>query len=149
MAEQHLTMDMPRSAVDRTQAGAYGGSIALVVLMALVLVAAAAGLLFIGRTNAGPYILGLLSVLSMVGVFLLFAIAAGLLRMPGKETVSPLIKSVVDGANDGILITDSGGRVLYANAAYMALVDGGDDVRPIERAFVGDSGVSEAVYRRL
>ena len=148
MAEQHLTMDMPRPAVDRTQAN-YGGSIALVVLMALVLVAAAAGLLFIGRTNAGPYILGLLSVLSMVGVFLLFAIAAGLLRMPGKETVSPLIKSVVDGANDGILVTDSGGRVLYANAAYLGLVDGGEDVRPIERAFVGDSGVSEAVYRLL
>src|SRR5262249_45058721 len=92
MAEQHLTVDMPRSAVDRTQPS-YGGSIALVMLMALMLVAAAAGLLLIGRTNAGPYILGLLSVLSMAGVFLLFAIAAGLLRMPGKETVSPLIKS--------------------------------------------------------
>src|SRR5262249_4606390 len=87
--------------------------------------------------------------LSMVGVFLLFAIAAGLLRMPGKEAVSPLIKSVLDSAQDGILVTDAGGRVLYANAAYMGLVDGGDDVRPIERGFIGDSGVSEASARLL
>ncbi len=149
MSEQQLSVDIARPPVDRTCSGAHGGSVALVVLIALILVAAAAGLLFIGRTNAGPYILGLLSVLAMIGVFLLFAVAAGLLRMPGKETVSPLIKSVVDGAHDGILVTDAGGRVLYANAAYVGMVDGGDEVRPVERAFVGDSGVSEAIYRLL
>ena len=48
-------------------------------------------------------------------------------------------------------MTDAGGRVVYANAAYLELTEasGSDDTRPIERVFVGDPGVSEAVYRLL
>jgi two-component system cell cycle sensor histidine kinase/response regulator CckA len=84
-------------------------------------------------------------------VFLLFALAAGILRTSGKDGASPLLKSVVDGARDGILVTDAGGRVVYANRAYLELIDAANDaeVRPVERVFVGDPGVSEAVYRLL
>src|SRR5262249_3636707 len=128
-----------------------GGSIGLVLLIALVLVGAAAGLILIGRTNAEPYILAFLAVLAMVGVFLLFALAAGILRTGGKDAASPLLKSVVDGAQEGILVTDAGGRVIYANAAYLDLIGAtvAADVRPVERVFIGDPGVSEAVFRLL
>ena len=104
-----------------------------------------------GRARAEPYLLALLAVLAMVGVFLLFALAAGILRIAGGEAASPLLKAVVDRAGEGILVTDSGGRVLYANAAYHGPGRGrdADDVRPVERAFIGDPGVSEAVYRLL
>src|SRR5215470_15874552 len=144
MATQDLS-EAPREAVDRSQRS---GSIGMVLLVAMVLVGAAVALLFIGRTRAEPYIIGLLAVLAVIGVFSLFAIAAGILRMPGKE-VNPLIKAVTDTANDGLVVTDPGGRVLYANAAYLALVDATDanDVRPVERIFIGDPDVSEAVYR--
>ena len=86
-----------------------------------------------------------------VGVFLLFALAAGVLRTSSREEASPLLKTVVDRANEGILVTDGTGRVLYANTAYMELVEAKDpgDVRPVERVFIGDPGVSEAVYRLL
>ena len=98
-----------------------------------------------------PYILALLAVLATVGVFALFALASGILRLAGKDGGNPLIKAVVDGAFDGILVTDAGGRVIYANAAYLELVDAADanDVRPVERVFIGDPDVSEAVYRLL
>ena len=58
---------------------------------------------------------------------------------------------MVDEAVDGILVTDPRGRVIYANAAYLDLVDAADadDVRPVERVFIGDPDVSEAVYRLL
>src|SRR5258708_23814880 len=87
----------------------------------------------------------------MAGVFLLLALAAGILRMSGTEATSPIIKSIVDRAPDGLLVTDAGGRVVYANAAYLELTgtSSSDDTRPIERVFVGDPGVSEAVYRLL
>jgi two-component system, cell cycle sensor histidine kinase and response regulator CckA len=148
---QQLLDESVRVPMDRTQASRGGGSIGLVLLIALVLVGAAAGLVFIGRANAEPYILVLLAVLAMVGVFLLFALAAGILRASGREAASPLLKSVVDHANEGILVTDAGGRVLYANPAYLTLVEAADakDVRPVERVFIGDPGVSEAVYRLL
>jgi two-component system, cell cycle sensor histidine kinase and response regulator CckA len=140
-----------RAAVDRTGSSRGGGSIGLVLLLALLLIGAAAGFVFIGREAAGPYVTALLAVLGTVGVFLLFALAAGMLRMSGRETGSPLVKAVVDGANEGILVTDTRGRVIYANGAYLDLVGAADgkDARPVERAFVGDAGVSEAVYRLL
>ena len=58
---------------------------------------------------------------------------------------------MVDEAVDGILVTDPRGRVIYANAAYLDLIDAADanDVRPVERVFIGDPDVSEAVYRLL
>src|SRR5215470_12586248 len=144
MATQDLS-DSSRESVDRSQRS---GSIGMVLLVAMVLVGAAVALLFIGRNRAEPYIIGLLAVLAVIGVFSLFAIAAGILRMPGKE-VNPLIKAVTDTANDGLVVTDPAGRVVYANAAYLALVDATDanDVRPVERIFIGDPDVSEAVYR--
>jgi two-component system cell cycle sensor histidine kinase/response regulator CckA len=147
---QQLLEDSVRVPIDRTQAGR-GGSIGLVLLVALLLVGAAAGLVFIGRANAEPYILVLLAILAMAGVFLLFALAAGILRVSSREAASPLLKAVVDRATEGILVTDAGGRVLYANAAYLGLVEASNakDVRPVERVFIGDPGVSEAVYRLL
>ncbi|HZD62163.1 MAG TPA: PAS domain-containing protein, partial [Xanthobacteraceae bacterium] len=151
MTQQRSPDDNARAPIDRTRTSRGGGSIGLVLLMALVLIGAAGGLLFIGRARAEPYILALLAVLAMVGVFLAFALAAGILRTSGREAASPLLKAVVDGANEGILVTDASGRVLYANGAYLRLVEapGPQDVRPVERVFVGDPGVSEAVYRLL
>jgi two-component system, cell cycle sensor histidine kinase and response regulator CckA len=133
---------------DRT-AGERRGSIGLVLLVAVVLVAAAIGLMFVGRNQAEPYVLALLAILGMIGVFSLFATAAGILRVAGRDSGSPTLKAVVDGAGDGIVVTDPGGRVIYANAAYLRLADavGTDDVRPVERVFLGDPEVSEAIYR--
>jgi len=152
MAIQDMTEGYRAPAViDRSQSVARGGSIGMVLVVAVALVGAAIGLLLIGRGNAGPYILALLAFLAMVGVFSLFAVATGILRVSGKETVHPMLKSVADEAADGLLVTDQRGRVIYANAAYLNLVDAADadDVRPIERVFIGDPDVSEAVYRLL
>ena len=151
MTQQQSAEETARALVERMRAERGGGSIALVLLVALVLVAAAGGLLFMDRAKSEPYVLGLLAVLSMVGVFLLLALAAGILRVSGREAASPLLKAVVDGAGEGILVTDAGGRVIHANPAYLRLTEaaGPGDVRPVERVFIGDPVVSEAVYRLL
>ena len=148
MASQDLS-EAPR-AVDRSQTGSRG-SIGLVLLVAIALVGAAVGLLLVGRGYSGPYIVALLAVLATIGVFALFALAAGILRAGGEDTGNPLLKSVVDDAVDGLLVTDPRGRVIYANAAYRDLIDAADeaDIRPVERVFIGDPDVSEAVYRLI
>ena len=115
-----------RRATGPGRAGAAAAASASCCSIALALVGAASALLFIGRAHAEPYILALLAVLAMVGVFLLFALAAGILRVSSQEAASPLLKAVVDHANEGIMVTDAGGRVLYANAAYMSLVEATD-----------------------
>jgi two-component system cell cycle sensor histidine kinase/response regulator CckA len=125
------------------------GSIGLVLLAAFALVAAVVGFLLLGQSNAQPYILALLSILSVVGVFSLFAAAAGILRLPGKEAGNAVVKAAADGASDGVVVTDAAGRVIYANPAYLTLTHAAEaaDVRPIERVFIGDPDVSEAIYR--
>ncbi|HEY1543237.1 MAG TPA: PAS domain-containing protein [Xanthobacteraceae bacterium] len=125
------------------------GSIGLVLLVAVVLILAAAGLMLVGHGQAEPYVLALLALLGMIGVFSLFAAAAGILQIAGRDKGSPVLRAIADGAVDGILVTDPAGRVVYANAAYRALTDavGTDDVRPVERVFLGDPEVSEAIYR--
>src|SRR5207248_11354143 len=123
MATQELNEIARTPALDRSQSAGRGGSIGMVVLVAIALVGAAVGLLLVGRGNAGPYILALLAFLAMTGVFSLFAMATGILRVSGKETANPVLQSVVDGAVDGLLVTDQRGRITYANAAYLALRD--------------------------
>ncbi len=139
-----------RVAFDRSQSAPRSGGVGLVLLVALFLVGAAVGLTLVGPSRAEPFIIGLLAMLGTIGVFCLLAMAAGILRT-GKGAVHPLSKAIVDQAADGILVTDQSGRVFYANAAYLDLIDaaGPDDVRPIERVFIGDPDVSEAIYRLL
>jgi two-component system, cell cycle sensor histidine kinase and response regulator CckA len=139
-----------RKAFDKSQ-DAPAGSISKVLLVAAALVAAAGGLIYVGRDYVEAYVLTLLAALGTIGVFALFATASGIMRFAGREQGNPLLKAVVDGAFDGILVSDQSGRVLYANATYLDLIGVTDihDVRPIERVFIGDPDVSESIYRLL
>ncbi len=130
---------------------ARAGSISKVLMVAGALVGAAGGLTYVGRDYVEAYVLTLLAALGTIGVFALFATASGILRFAGREQGNPMLKAVVDGAFDGILVTDQSGRVLYANATYLDLIGVTDihDVRPIERVFIGDPDVSESIYRLL
>ena len=151
MATQDGAGSSERAAVDRSPGAARTGSIGMVLLVAIALVGAATGLLFVDRRVAPQYITILLAALGSIGVFSLFAFAAGIVRFAGKASANPLAKTLVDSAADGILVTDQQGHVIYANATYLDLTDAVDanDVRPVERVFVGDPEVSEAVYRLL
>jgi two-component system cell cycle sensor histidine kinase/response regulator CckA len=140
-----------RQAFDKSQSAPRSGSVGLVLLVALLLIAAAAGSIYINRTYAGTYILLLLALLGTIGICALFALASGIMRLAGRGQANPLLKAVVDNAFDGIVVTDQSGRVFYANATYLDLIGaaGDNDVRPVERVFVGDPDVSEAIYRLL
>jgi two-component system, cell cycle sensor histidine kinase and response regulator CckA len=140
-----------RPSIDRSTNSGRGGSIALVLAVAILLVGATIAIETFGGGNNEPYILAFLAVLATVGVFSLFALACGILRTSAAETANPLIKAVVDGASNGVVVTDENGRIVYANAAYLDLTDASDtnDMRPVERAFIGDADASEAIYRLL
>jgi two-component system, cell cycle sensor histidine kinase and response regulator CckA len=128
-----------------------GGSIVLVLLVAAGIVAIAVVLMTIGRAQAQPYILGVLALLAMVGLFNLFAFAAGIIRFTDRTADDPVLGRIADHAYDGMAVTDSRGHVVYSNAAYLTLTEAAtpQDVRPIERVFIGNPDVSEAVFRLL
>jgi len=141
----------PGEAVKLHEPPRRSGSILLVLLVAGVLVAIAVALMTIGRAQAQPYILGLLALLAMVGLFNLFAFAAGIIRFADRSTDDPVMSRIADHAFDGLAVTDARGHVVYFNAAYLTLTGatGAQDVRPVERVFIGNPDVSEAVFRLL
>ncbi|UFZ04554.1 PAS domain-containing protein [Bradyrhizobium ontarionense] len=127
------------------------GSILLILLVAFGLVAVALALMTIGRAQAQPYILGLLSLLATVGLFNLFAFAAGIIRFADRATDDPVMSAIADHAFDGLAVTDPRGHVVYANAAYLSMTGAASaqEARPVERVFIGNPDVSEAVFRLL
>ena len=151
MTGQEPASRQGRQAFDKSESVPRSGSVGMVILVVVGLVAAGVGTVYVGRDYAGTYILALLALLATVGVFSLFALASGIMRMAGRDQGHPLLKTVVDNAFDGILVTDQAGRVFYANATYLDLIGAADvnDVRPIERVFIGDPDVSESIYRLL
>jgi two-component system, cell cycle sensor histidine kinase and response regulator CckA len=146
-----LDNDSSREPATAHEPARRSGSIVLVLLVAGAIVAVAVALTTIGRAQAQPYILGLLALLAMVGLFNLFAFAAGIIRFTDRSTDDPVVRRIADLAYDGIAVTDPRGHVAYSNAAYLALTGAASphDVRPVERVFIGNPDVSEAVFRLL
>ncbi|MCJ2011346.1 response regulator [Methylobacterium sp. J-076] len=118
-------------------------------MLAGLLVGAAIGLSFVANEQAQALIVWLLALLAMAGVFFLFALAIGAIQLSGSSARDDITRGIVDGAPDGTLVVEDGGRLIYANASYLRLA-GGDsftNLAPVERIFVGSPEVSEAVYR--
>ncbi|MGA7807032.1 PAS domain-containing protein, partial [Bradyrhizobium sp.] len=146
-----IDTDSSRDPLDAHEPPRRSGSILLVLLVAGGLVAVALALMTIGRAQAQPYILGLLALLAVVGLFNLFAFAAGIIRFADRSIDDPVMARISDHAFDGLAVTDSRGHVVYFNAAYLSLTGAASphDVRPVERVFIGNPDVSEAVFRLL
>jgi two-component system, cell cycle sensor histidine kinase and response regulator CckA len=141
----------PSPAMTAHQPARRSGSIVLVLLVAGGIVAAAIALMSIGHAQAQPYILGLLALLATVGLFNLFAFAAGIIRFADRAADNPVTSRIADHAYDGLAVTDPRGHVVYSNAAYLALTGAATalEARPVERVFIGNPDVSEAVFRLL
>ena len=132
--------------VDRTDRPA---RIGFLLLFAGVLVGAAVALSFIAGSKEQPFIVGLLALLAVVGVFALFAFSIGLLQFAGTGARNDLTKIICATADEGLIAVEESGRVIYANELYMAMVNAKTlaDLRPVDRLFSGAADVSESIYR--
>ncbi|MDQ8732753.1 cell cycle histidine kinase CckA [Bradyrhizobium sp. LHD-71] len=146
-----LGSDQPHPLGDTSAGTRRSGSVPLVLAVAAAVVAAAVGFMWLGRVQAQPYILGLLALLAMIGLFALFAFAAGIVRFADRSVDDPITRSIGDSSPEGIVVVDAHGRVVYSNRAYQALTgaERAEEARPVERVFVGNPEVSEAVFRLL
>ncbi|MDD7910453.1 PAS domain-containing protein [Pseudovibrio exalbescens] len=136
----------PEPVIDRSGGG---GNIGLLMLLALGLAAATAVIAVMSREQAEPYILGLLGILAVVGVFSLFASAIGLLRFASRRDGNPLAEAFLDSLEEGAVLVDQTGRIVYANKAYADLTGAVSpgDVRTVERVFSADPEAADAIFR--
>jgi two-component system cell cycle sensor histidine kinase/response regulator CckA len=145
MADTELRSLSPDPVVDRPERR---GSVLLVLLLAVAIVLAAVVVSYTARTQT-TYVLAFLGILAVVGIVALFGGTIGLIEVAGRSRRFDLAKAIVDGLPDGALVTDSTGRIIYANAAYAALTgaENAADLRPLDQVFAGNPALSEAVYR--
>ncbi|MEO1065869.1 MAG: ATP-binding protein [Pseudomonadota bacterium] len=135
----------PSPAATRSKPGGVG----LLILTGAVVVGIIGALIYLGENLAGPFLLFLLGLFAIVGIFTLFAGAVGLLRFgeaaPSAELDYPLLQSL-EGAH---LLTDEKGRTVFADRAYAQLIGAtsDNDVRSVERVFGMEEGLSEPIYR--
>src|SRR6476659_5164787 len=94
------------------------GAIARLIVFIVVLTAAAIVFGLFRERLGDPFLLGMLGVLAMIGVGFLFATAIGFVQIAPRATSDELSKAFVDSMSQGLIVTDTKGRVVYANRAY-------------------------------
>ncbi|MTI45234.1 cell cycle control histidine kinase CckA [Roseibium hamelinense] len=125
------------------------GNIWLLIALAILLIGAAAGFAMMEKAAAQPYVLGFLGVLAVIGVFCLFAGAIGFLRVSARNTSNPIATAFLNSMDDGALVTDLDGRLIYVNQAYADLTGAASEaeVRVVERVFSNDPDATDAIFR--
>jgi len=121
-----------------------------VVALAGAFIIAAVAISTLGDYIPPDAILIFVGLLAVVGVFCLFALAAGIFHFAssGDETRT-LSRAVVDSLPFGAVVADREGKISYVNAQYGGLAGGLADGVPVgvPRLFAGQPEASEAVYR--
>lgn len=146
MKRNDVNAPLAEPLIDR---GERPGSMGLTIALIVLLVGAAAGFAFMKRETAEPYVLILLALLAVIGVFSLFASAIGVLSFASKTPRDDLIRFFVDSMKEGVLITDAKGVILYANRSYGDLIgaDSALGLKTVERAFSVEPDAAEAIFR--
>lgn len=121
-------------------------------LIVFIVVLTGAAIVFgIFRDRLGdPFLLGMLGVLAMIGVGYLFATAIGFVQIAPRSRTDELSKSFVDSMSQGLVVTDTKARVVYANRAYadMTGASGPSDLKTIE-ALLSEVPEASATIDRL
>ena len=122
--------------------------------LSTIFVVAAAGAILFGLLTSGsgePLLLTILAVLAMLGMFMLFGIAAGHVRIGARLPAGDVLKAACDASEETTLIASATGNVLYWNPAHEALFgrsDGGP-LAAIEAAVAGDPESAQAYFRLM
>jgi two-component system cell cycle sensor histidine kinase/response regulator CckA len=92
--------------------------------------------------------LGLLALLAAAGVFLVFGLLSGFLRLSERAAEADIVKTVADGFDTGLQIVSRTGAVLYRNEALRSLAGTRSGRQAtLEELFAGEPQSTEAFYR--
>jgi two-component system cell cycle sensor histidine kinase/response regulator CckA len=125
------------------------GAVARLIVFIVVLTGAAIVFGIFRERLGDPFLLGMLGVLAMIGVGYLFATAIGFVQIAPRSTTDELSKAFVDSTPQGLVVTDTKGRIVYANKAYgeMTGASSAADIRTLENLLSDMPEASSAVYR--
>ncbi|MBZ9794530.1 cell cycle histidine kinase CckA [Mesorhizobium sp. ES1-4] len=125
------------------------GAVTRLIVFIVVLTGAAIVFGLFRERLGDPFLLGMLGVLAMIGVGFLFATAIGFVQITPRSTGDELSKAFVDSMSQGLLVTDTKGRVVYANRAYadMTGASSAADLKTVEGLLSDVPEASVTIYR--
>ncbi|CAN7495484.1 response regulator [Pararhizobium sp. LjRoot255] len=132
--------------VDR---GSRPGTVLRIILLAIVLTGSAVAFVIFKNQLENEIVLGILGVLAMVGIFFLVSSVIGFIEVMPQSRPDELARAFLDGHQDGTLVTDRKGRIIYANAAYGALTGAtkATEIQSLETILSRNREATEAIYR--
>lgn len=94
-------------------------------------------------------LMGILGLLATVGVFAVLAYSAGIVDVQSGNRNANIFAAYAENLNDGMLITNKKGEVIYANDAYFHILKRKRDkvIPTVEAYFSGDPAIAEPLYR--
>jgi len=123
-----------------------GGIIALV---AVVLAGSLGALAVLSADSSEPLLLTAMAFLATLGVFFLFGLAAGHIRIAEPSSDAQLFRALARNFEDGLCITTLEGRRVYTNKVFDELVGPVeyDHVSALESLVAGEPQAAEALFR--
>ena len=143
-------MDRPISA-SAARPPARNGT-ALLTLLAFAFLLVGAILMLTAHERSAQFILVMLAALAAIGVMGLLALALGFVDWRPRAAEGSITSWIADTAGEGfIVVQQPDNRIIYANAAYMALSGAHDlsDVLGIEGLFGRATEAAEALFRLM
>ncbi|HPG89526.1 MAG TPA: PAS domain S-box protein, partial [Hyphomicrobium sp.] len=122
--------------------------------LSIIFVVAAAGAVVFGLLASGsgePLLLTIIAVLAMLGLFLLFGIAAGHVRIGARIPDGDVLKAASDACDEPQMVARTDGTFLYWNPAFDTMF-GRSDSGPqaaLETAVSGDPDAAQALFRLM
>ena len=100
-------------------------------------------------SSAQPFLLTLLALFAVLGVFFAFAFAAGHIQIGHRMTEANVAKAVTSELGDALLLTKADGAAYWANQTMADLIGrtGVGELDALETALGHDTRVSEAMFR--
>ncbi len=153
---QNQLWSRPMSGTDASHSGTtrkepllQGG--AMNALLAVIAACGLGALLLMSHRSAEPVILSILALLAVLGVFLVFGLATGHVRVGDARDALDFQGAAVDQVGQGLMISRRDGDILFANQTYKAIAGADTDGTPraLEAAFAGDPLASECLFRLL
>ena len=146
-----MSIDRPHnesvSSVDPLSGISPGASLWVVFAIALALATVIFGVL--SASAAQPIVLTILSVLAVLGVFFLFGLAAGHIRLTERTQDSDIIRAIAERLDEGVYVTTPQSRILFGNRAAARLLgrDKLGDINNLEKAVTGSATGGESLFR--
>lgn len=119
--------------------------------VALIVAGGIALLLLLSSRAADSLVLAILSMLAMVGMFFLFGLTAGHIKVGDAAELSSLVHAAAEQTGQGIQIAARDGSVVHANKTFSSIVGAGPDgePRPLAEAFAGEPLAAECLFRLM